>query len=410
MRFCMVTTFFGPHGFGGDAVYVDRLARGLLKRGHEVEVVYNVDAFRAAGGRSERPYDPPPGLRMHALKSRAGVLAPLWSQQTGHLPPGSPLPRILAEGDFDVVHFHNSSLMGAPAALELERGSAGPLRLLSAHEHWLVCPMHILWKYDREVCEKPQCITCSLQGRRLPQLWRYTSLRDRALATLDALICGSVAMIEHHRERGIRVPMIHLPTFVPPEWADGAEPWSRARPYFALVGRLIKAKGQDQVIPLMRRLEGADLLIAGAGPYEGQLRELASGLDNVHFLGQLEGRELPGLLAGARATVVPSRCHEAFANVPLESFSVGTPVVARRQSALEEAIERTEGGLLFSTERELLEALETMLADPALARRLGDAGRHAATTIWSEDVHLTRYLGLVDELAGQRARTTALIP
>ena len=408
MRFCMVTTFFGPHGFGGDAVYVDRLARALLKRGHEVDVVYNVDAFRAAGGRRERPYEPPPGLRLHPLRSRAGVLAPLWSQQTGHLPPGSPFPRIVAEGGFDVVHFHNASLMGAPAALELEQG--GPLRLLSAHEHWLVCPMHILWKYNREVCEKPQCITCSLQGRRLPQLWRYTSLRDRALATLDALICGSEAMIEHHRARGIRVPMTHLPTFVPEEWAIEVTPLSHPRPYLALAGRLIKAKGQDEVIPLMRRLPTADLLIAGAGPYERHLRKVAAGLDNVRFLGHLDGGALGGLLAGARATVVPSRCHEAFANVPLESFCVGTPVVARRQSALEEAVERTGGGLLFSTEGELIDALQTLLADDALAHRLGDAGRHAAATIWSEDVHLDGYLGLIDELAAQRSRTTALIP
>jgi glycosyltransferase involved in cell wall biosynthesis len=408
MRFCMVTTFFGPHGFGGDAVYVDRLTRALLKRGHEVSVVYSVDAFRAAGGRSERPYDRPPGLRLHALKSRAGVLAPLWSQQTGHPPPRSQLARIVAEGGFDVVHFHNSSLMGAPAALEV--GEGGPLRLLSAHEHWLVCPMHILWKYDREVCERPQCISCSLRGRRLPQLWRYTGLRDRALATLDAVICGSEAMIENHRARGIRVPMTHLPTFVPEEWAARAVPRSHSRPYLVLAGRLIKAKGQDEVIPLMRRLKGVDLLIAGDGPYEGRLRRLAEGLDNVHLLGRLEGPELAGLLAGARAAVVPSRCHEAFANVPLEAFGVGTPVVARRHGALQEAVERTGGGLLYTTEGELFEALQRMLNDDALARRLSDAARHAAATIWSEETHLSGYLGLIDDLAAQRSRTTARIP
>jgi NAD(P)H-hydrate repair Nnr-like enzyme with NAD(P)H-hydrate epimerase domain len=41
----MVTTFFGPHATGGDAVYVDRLARALLARGHDVEVIHDGDAY-----------------------------------------------------------------------------------------------------------------------------------------------------------------------------------------------------------------------------------------------------------------------------------------------------------------------------------------------------------------------------
>lgn len=408
MRFCMVTTFFGPHAFGGDAIYVDRLVRALLRQGHEVEVVYSVDAFHAAGGRAERLYEAPPGLRVHALESAAGFLAPLWSQQTGRLPPRSPLRRIVSEGAFDVVHFHNASLMGAPAALEVGRED-GLVRLLSAHEHWLVCPMHILWKLDREVCEKPQCVRCTLQGRRLPQLWRYTALRDRALASLDAVICGSEAMIENHRARGITAPLVHIPTFVPPEWA-AAVPERRARPTFVIAGRLIKAKGLQDVIPLMARLPAADLVIAGDGPYESELRALADPLPNVELVGQLDGGRTAALLAGARAAIVPSLCHEAFANVPMEAFSVGTPVVARRLGALEEVVERSGGGLLFSTAEELLTALEVLLEDEALARRLGEAGREANARLWSEEAHLAAYLGLIESLVEERSATTVRIP
>jgi hypothetical protein len=35
----MLTTFFGPHSFGGDAAFVDRLSRSLARRGHEVHVI-----------------------------------------------------------------------------------------------------------------------------------------------------------------------------------------------------------------------------------------------------------------------------------------------------------------------------------------------------------------------------------
>lgn len=38
MRFCMVTTFYPPYHFGGDAIFVQTLARALTAEGHEVEV------------------------------------------------------------------------------------------------------------------------------------------------------------------------------------------------------------------------------------------------------------------------------------------------------------------------------------------------------------------------------------
>ena len=45
MKFCMLTTFFGTHSFGGDAAFVDRLSRALSRHGHEVHVIYCRDAF-----------------------------------------------------------------------------------------------------------------------------------------------------------------------------------------------------------------------------------------------------------------------------------------------------------------------------------------------------------------------------
>ena len=70
MKFCMVTTFFGAHSFGGDAAYVDRLARALCRRGHEVHVFHCVDAFNAVRGKHPlRPYSPPPGLHVHRLEN-----------------------------------------------------------------------------------------------------------------------------------------------------------------------------------------------------------------------------------------------------------------------------------------------------------------------------------------------------
>ena len=46
MRFCMVTTYYPPYHFGGDAIYVRALSRALVSLGHEVEVMHCVDAYR----------------------------------------------------------------------------------------------------------------------------------------------------------------------------------------------------------------------------------------------------------------------------------------------------------------------------------------------------------------------------
>ena len=77
MKFCMVTTFFGQHSFGGDAAYVERLCQALCRRGHEVHVYYCVDAFNAVrGSHPLREYTPAKGLYLHppvsALRAGAG--------------------------------------------------------------------------------------------------------------------------------------------------------------------------------------------------------------------------------------------------------------------------------------------------------------------------------------------------
>jgi len=52
MRFCMVTTYYPPYHFGGDAIYVRALSRALVSLGHQVEVMHCVDAYRLKKGNS----------------------------------------------------------------------------------------------------------------------------------------------------------------------------------------------------------------------------------------------------------------------------------------------------------------------------------------------------------------------
>src|SRR5881392_1178998 len=139
MRFCMATTFYPPWSFGGDAIQVRRLARALADRGHEVTVVHSGEGYAAmAGGPPEGAEEDHPGIRVLRVDARAGAISPLATYLTGRpLLAGRPLAAALDAG-FDVIHFHNPSLLGGPVALQLGAG----LKLYTAHEQWLVCPTH----------------------------------------------------------------------------------------------------------------------------------------------------------------------------------------------------------------------------------------------------------------------------
>jgi glycosyltransferase involved in cell wall biosynthesis len=405
----MVTTFFGPHATGGDAVYVDRLARALLARGHDVEVIHDGDAFAAAGDGVGTPdYEPPDGLVVHTLRSALGPLSPLWTHQTGGPgPTARELRRLLEGGRFDAVHFHNISLIGGPGAIRAA-ARLGAVRLMTLHEHWLVCPLSLLWKLDREPCERPQCGRCTLNARRPPQPWRRTGRIERALADLDALLSPSASATAIHRARGIRTPIVQLGHLVPDGWAQPGEPApAPARPYLAAAGRLVREKGFEDLARVMRRLPGVDLRIAGAGPLERELRGQAAELPNVELAGRLGAPALAELFAGALALVAPSLFPETFGYVVLEAASAGTPAIVRRRGALPELVERIGAGLTFATEDELVAAVTALASDPALRRRMGEDARAGAVREGDEDRHVDRYLEIVEECAGRRGSGVA---
>ncbi|MDX2036081.1 MAG: glycosyltransferase family 4 protein [Isosphaeraceae bacterium] len=410
MKFCMVTTFFGAHSFGGDAAYVDRLSRALCRRGHEVHVFHCVDAFNAVrGDHPMRSYEAPPGLHIHPLRSRWGMLSPLATQATGRpFFKADELRRELDAADTDVVHFHNISLIGGPGVLEM---GGRAVKIMTAHEHWLHCPMHLLWKFDDRACDKRECFTCMIRGGRPPQLWRETGAIDRGLRELDALVFPSRHTLEVHRAHGFGAPLVHLPYFLPDDWTDGLEdddPPRTPRPYIAAAGRLVKMKGFQRLIPIMRYLPDIDLRIAGTGPYEAELRTLAQGLPNVRFEGLLGGDAVSRLFHGARAVVVPSLFPETFGYVVLEAFAVRTPVVVDiAGGALEETGVQSGGGLGYRTEAELLLALRRIVFDEDLRDRLAQRGYALRTGEWSETAHLDRYFALIRAAQQGRAGTHA---
>lgn len=401
LSFLHLSTFYPPWSFGGDAIYLSRLAHALADAGHRVDVAHTRAAYTLL-----HPADPPvtraahPGVHIHDLSTRLGRLNPLLVHQTGRpLFLRRQIERLLAERTYDVIHFHNVSLLG-PSVLGVESPNGRAIKLYTAHEHWLVCPTHVLWKLEREVCERPECLRCTLHAKRPPQLWRHTSLLARSARQVDQFIAPSRSAAREHAERGFRQPMRVLPLFAESSNPDPRQsPRPQPSPYFLFVGRLEAIKGLQTLIPLWPRAGGVDLLVAGDGACAPALRALAAGNDRIRFLGHVPQSALGPLYAHAIATVVPSITFETFGMIAIESLMHGAPVVARDLGSLTEIVAESGGGLLYRTDDDLLAALERLRANPTERDALGQRGYQAYLERWTRAAHLRQYFALVDDTA-----------
>lgn len=408
LRFLMLTTFYPPYSFGGDAIGVQRLSRGLVRRGHHVTVIHDGDAYATLRGPASLPQLPlhvdDDGVEVIRLQSRVAPLSVLLTQQLGRpVINGRRIRALLRAGRYDVVNFHNTSLIGGPGLFRYARDAVS---LYMAHEHWLVCPTHVLWRHRREVCTGRQCFRCSLSYRRPPQLWRATGLLEREIRHVDTVVAMSEFSRDKHREFGFPREMEVLPYFLPdPEpsgrpVSTGVSP--HQRPYFFFAGRLERIKGLDEVIPVFAGYPDADLLIAGDGTHEAHLRGLAEGMPNVHFLGRQAPGDLTRYYQHAIALVVPSVCYETFGIVIIEAFREGTPVIARRLGPFPEIVNTSNGGELFSTRDELIAAMRRLQHDPPLRAAMAQDGYRAYVERWSEKAVVPRYLDIVRRAAEGR--------
>jgi teichuronic acid biosynthesis glycosyltransferase TuaC len=128
------------------------------------------------------------------------------------------------------------------------------------------------------------------------------------------------------------------------------------------VGHLIERKGHHLIIEALQQFTDVNLLIAGDGEEEANLKDLCQKLgvdERVRFLGALSQSELKDYYGASDALVLASS-REGWANVLLESMACGSPVIATRVWGTPELVTSTEVGLLFDRNVEsLINAIRT---------------------------------------------------
>ena len=249
---------------------------------------------------------------------------------------------------------------------------------------------------------------------------------QKATSQVDAFIAPSSTSRRKHLEQGFEGRVELLPNFV--LIADGGgrsldsdDNNSPRQPYFLFVGRLEKLKGLDTIISAFRRYEKAQLWIAGSGSEEVELHKLSHGSPNIRFLGHQSGRALGSLYRNAVAVVYPSVNFQTGGNdapvarlsaplVLMEAFSTQTPVIVSNVGRIPKLIKETKSGLAYSTEPELVAALDELATDASHRQELGLNGYRIYEENWTPAVHLDRYLALVQEIAGSSATPPKKLP
>lgn len=172
---------------------------------------------------------------------------------------------------------------------------------------------------------------------------------------------------------------------------------SDQRVVVVIVSRLVRHKGHAELVAAMRGLE-AELWVVGErlASDHGEDIEPALAAPNVRRLGYRD--DIAAILAAADIFALPSH-FEGLPMSVIEAMLTGLPVVATDIKGPREQVVDGQTGLLVPPMRvaPLATALQTLVADPALRARMGEAGRGRALALYDEGrvvAHTLDLLGL----------------
>jgi colanic acid biosynthesis glycosyl transferase WcaI len=191
--------------------------------------------------------------------------------------------------------------------------------------------------------------------------------------------------------------------------------WSDGRQVVLHAGNIGLKQGLEQVVDAARlaqeRGDPIRFVFSGGGSQEDAMRVAASGLDNVDFLGVQPDGMHASLLAAADVLLLSERSTQVDMSLPSKLtsyYAAGRPIVAAvgMAGASAQEVRRSGSGLVIAAGQPeaMLETLSQLRSQPALADRLGRAGRSYGAAHASASSGLARGAELIDMIALDRPR------
>lgn len=171
------------------------------------------------------------------------------------------------------------------------------------------------------------------------------------------------------------------------------------------VGRLVEKKGVRFLLEAMPKVlsrhPAVHVTVAGYGPLEGELRDLARRLnleEKVDFLGMVAQPKLPELYRRAALAVFPflvarSGDQEGFGLVQVEAMGCGCPVIAGDLPVIHDTITHGESGFLVppGNSEELADTIVRALEDRESSMRMAAEARKRVTAQFDWEVSAEKY-------------------
>ena len=370
MNILMHCVYFPPE-VGGLESHVFNLCRGLVARGHRVDVVTsrsqpNLPRRQLMGdihvSRTWLPARNPAGWFLHSMGSTPRTAA--------------------ASARADIVHAQ--AIASIPPAWFAGRIRNRPLVTTLHTSHFLRLAGKARWRTGLRTLLRPSNHTFATS----------VEIADVADGLLPGLATEPVTNgvdTSVFRRREPSLPPTSGPRLVVPRRLfpkNGVRYFVRAMPDIAA------------------ELPGIEAVLVGDGPEREELESLSARLgvaERIRFLGARPNAEMPGILSSATAAVIPSLM-EATSIAALEAMACELPVAASRVGGLPEIVDESVGTLFEPGDpADLARRLVALLRRTNL-RECARLARERVATRWSNDRLVERHLEVYRALrAGERA-------
>ena len=360
MRILHLAKYYWPRSGGVERV-VKNLAEGAAELGHEAEVLAVETRWQWSGGSGKQ-------RRQRTNVSKAFSFGALGLQE---LAPG------YLTGTWkraDIIHVH--------------------------HPHTLADVVSLL-----RLSRAPIVVTQHADVKGGLRTW----LSRRALKRASAIVVPSRAHVALCCElEGFESKIDIIPFGIDESrWQDVPPAPGRIPARALFIGRLVRYKGVDVLLRALAQTPDVMLDVVGHGPEAPRLKTLAEALevsDRVRWYGEYPDEDLPRIMAEADFVVLPSvTVSEMFGLVPMEAMAAARPVITTDlPSGVREVNVAGETGFVVPLRDVigLAQAMSALAADPAVARKMGEAGRRRVEERFTRDLMVRRHVELYEKLLG----------
>lgn len=391
----MMVCSFPTTGLGGASVVANELTRCYLQAGHKV-ILVSISPF-GSNGHAKTILDLDTiGFRPDYGK-KAGII--LREFLDVYNPQGLAfLKRLLQREQPDCVHFqslHNGVSAYGPMVTRSLRIPS----IVTVHE---LTPICALYRLDRlpghRECSGPsplKCLACRRHSRwQIPVPFRNHFIRGFASAA-DCIFTISHSARDWLVDTGFsdnKVRTIHNGVDTKRFHPDSHSHYGEKRDVFRVlyVGRVRYKKGITYLAEACATLveQGYSLQLEIIGDVRPKLKNDSF----VRFVGSVDRHTLPVYYRAADVLVQPSITYESFGLTLLEGMASGVPVIATDMGGMPEVV--GECGIVVPARdaQALAQAIERLILDPGLRRRLGQEGRERAERLFTWESKAAQYL------------------